>query len=210
MMRKIGALAGLALVILISTWFVGDSLSADTTSPGSVNDPLASKSYVDLKVAELKQSIANLTGQTSISIEPIESANNVVGPTMDEVKAYVEDKLASFVVATGSQSNLEPTSIDPNEGETSALLFTVVEVVKGQKLICGASAEVILRSGSATVVAGVNGDGLADLTDGNDLKAGDSVPAQHHLLIARDDGRGLFVTSEGTAYIMVKGAYTIQ
>ncbi|GAE87367.1 hypothetical protein [Acetivibrio straminisolvens] len=58
---------------------------------------------------------------------------------------------------------------------------------------------------------GGEGGGLSDITSGTgaDINTDDEVPLNHLLLVSRDDGRGLRVTSE-KAWVLVKGPYTIE
>ncbi len=88
--------------------------------------------------------------------------------------------------------------------------FEAIFVEYGKEIQCTAATELILRSGTAEVVSPFDNQGLSDLTDGVDLKAGAAVPKNHNLLIPRgDDGRGIVITSSGGAYVMVGGAYII-
>ena len=86
-------------------------------------------------------------------------------------------------------------------------VFTVVNVEKGKTFVAGAGCEFILRGGEATVNASENG-GLSDTTDGADLTQNTKVPANHLLIVPRDDGRGFTATTD--VIIMVKGAYEIK
>ena len=85
--------------------------------------------------------------------------------------------------------------------------FVVVKVDAGKSLIGSASAEIILRSGTATAIAGASG-GVSDLTGGTDLSTGTDVSKNHLLIIPADDGRGIRCTT--TCYVMVKGDYKLQ
>ena len=83
--------------------------------------------------------------------------------------------------------------------------YDVVYLTKGQTIV--GSSEFILRSGSAiSTCPGING--ITDITDGVDLKDGMEIPWNHLLLVPRDDGRGITVTSV-EAYIMARGQYTV-
>ena len=83
--------------------------------------------------------------------------------------------------------------------------YDVVYLTKGQTIV--GSSEFILRSGSAiSTCPGING--VTDITDGVDLTDGMEIPWNHLLLVPRDDGRGITVTSV-EAYIMARGQYTI-
>ena len=83
--------------------------------------------------------------------------------------------------------------------------YDVVYLTKGQTIV--GSSEFILRSGSAiSTCPGING--VTDITDGVDLTDGMEIPWNHLLLVPRDDGRGITVTSV-EAYIMARGQYTV-
>ena len=55
-------------------------------------------------------------------------------------------------------------------------------------------------------VASTSG-GLSDVTDGTNIDGDTVVPKNHHIIIPRDDGRGLSVVTGGA--IMIKGSYEI-
>ncbi len=90
---------------------------------------------------------------------------------------------------------------------TEQMSFKVVSLTKGQTLDCKAGAELILRMGTADIVATVKG-GLADVTEGTDLSDGANMPSNHHLIVPVGDGRGLKATSD--CLVMVKGGYEIK
>lgn len=83
--------------------------------------------------------------------------------------------------------------------------FSVVNLAQGQMLIGNAGCEIILRMGSATVLATEKG-GLCDVTIGGDWPDGSAVPANHNLIVPVSDGRG--VRAETDIILMVKGTYT--
>ena len=85
--------------------------------------------------------------------------------------------------------------------------FSVLNIKKGQKFIGGAGCEFILRQGKAEIFATELG-GLSDVTAGFDLTTGAAVPANHLLIIPRDDGRGFTALNE--VIIMVKGKYSVK
>jgi hypothetical protein len=90
--------------------------------------------------------------------------------------------------------------------------LTVVELYPGQTLYGFEGTEFIVRTGQVQAVAGDKGDGLTDITEGADLRAGAPVSHNHLLLIARSDNRGLRLDPNygGVAYIMVRGKYEIR
>lgn len=118
---------------------------------------------------------------------------------IQEVLTTVTAQIAELKKQTGSQTG--------NAGAaTGTAVFQVVQAEKGSFLYFGGSTEFIVRSGKVTVIATANG-GLSDLTDGKDIAMGQAVPANHHMLVPRDDGRGLSILD--TTFILVKGPYTI-
>ena len=135
--------------------WVGKGMAAGEPLPGSEQDPLVSKSYVDSKI-----------------------------------ESYVDARMEALL------SQL-PTGAE----------MRVVELSAGQKLIAGAGAEIIVRAGSAVVIDSELG-GLSDVTAGKDLRKGETAPANHLLLVPRDDGRGIQAVS--AAIVMVRGAYTVE
>ncbi|MBE7032207.1 MAG: hypothetical protein E7401_04510 [Ruminococcaceae bacterium] len=126
------------------------------------------------------------------SDDPLISQSYIENVLMPSIKQYVESRIAEVNSGTGS-------------GATDA--FTVVEVKKSQQLICAAGTELILRMGSATIIATEKG-GLADTTAGFDLANGVTMPANHLLIVPVADGRGIKATSD--TLVMVKGGYTIK
>ncbi len=108
---------------------------------------------------------------------------------ISEVKRYVDDK-------TSSSNNSNPNKLE------------VIELKNGQKLIGREGTEIILRSGKATAKVSDLG-GISDVTDGVDLKEGESIPKNHQLIIPRDDGRGLIIIQDST-FVLVRGEYIIE
>lgn len=89
----------------------------------------------------------------------------------------------------------------------SKLSYSVLRLQQGQRLVGGEGAEIIVRSGEVTAID--NGkDGISDITGGYDLKTGAICKTNHLLLIPRSDGRGVTAVTE--AYIMIRGAYTLN
>ncbi len=83
----------------------------------------------------------------------------------------------------------------------------VVEMRADQRLTAEAGAEIILRSGRATAIDGPRG-GLADVTQGRDLRSGDEISQNHLLIVPRSDGRG--VRAETDVFLMVRGLFSVE
>ena len=98
-------------------------------------------------------------------------------------------------------------------GNSTSSAYTVVCLVRGQKLNALDACEIILSSGTAdcfvTSQENLNqGIGLRDCTTGEEITNQMQIPARHYVIIPRGDGRGALVTSD-VAYFMVRGAYEI-
>ena len=117
-------------------------------------------------------------------------------------KTYIEEilipQLEDYV-----DSRVADSKGDSSEGPS----FKVVDVKAGQKVICSAGCEVILRMGSATIIATEKG-GLADTTAGFDLSNGTKMPSNHLLIVPLSDGRG--VKADTDIILMIKGGYTVK
>ncbi len=125
---------------------------AASSEPGSQEDPLAAKSYVDLKISEIA---------TILNSRPVPA------------------------------------------------VLEIIELKKSQQLLMGTGTQIIVRTGTAKVIAGTYG-GLSDLTNGSGLdKTGDNLELNHLLLSYREDGRGISVESD-SAWIAVTGTYVIK
>ncbi len=127
----------------------------------------------------------------------VAGAPGVPGSADDPVvtKSYVDQKIQQALAGGAGSSKL-----------------VVAELKPGKTLYGFEGTEFIVRTGKVVSVAGVNGDGLTDITAGADLKAGAPVSSNHLLLIARSDSRGLRLEPgySGTAYIMVRGKYELR
>lgn len=141
--RKLSFMIIIAITLIAATAAVG----AETYEPGSIDDPVVTKSYVDGKIAAI------------------------------------------------------------SSGGGATAIFEPVSVGAGKKLIGGAGAEIILRTGEAKAIS--NGaNGISDLTGGKDLTQGAYISKNHLLLVPRDDGRGISAVTE--VWVMIKGSYTIE
>ncbi len=83
----------------------------------------------------------------------------------------------------------------------------IINLDKGESLICKAGTEIILRGGEASVIATKKG-GVADVTSGWDLSDGTVVTPNHLLIVPVADGRGAY--AETDAIFMVRGGCEIK
>ena len=124
--------------------------------------------------------------------DPLISKSYIENVLMPSIKQYVESRIAE---------------VNSGSGTGTSNAFKVVEVKKDQQLICSAGTELILRMGTATIIATEKG-GLADTTAGFDLANNAPMPANHLLIVPVADGRGIKATS--SVLVMVKGGYTLK
>lgn len=140
--------------------------------------------------------VAIILGATVVFSEPGSDNDplvtlSYVEKRMDQLKFYIDEKLSKGEVGSPSpSSNLE-----------------VVEILSGQSIICKNGTEIILRGGKAKVIASELG-GLSDVTDGKDLGMDKLIPANHLLIVPRNDGRGAYATED--AIFLVRGEYEIR
>jgi len=122
--------------------------------------------------------------------DPLISKSYIDNILLPQIQQMIDSKVAG---AGGSGGN--------------AASFAVVEARAGQEIICSAGAELILRMGSATVIATSKG-GLADTTAGCDLGSGANMPANHLLVVPVSDGRG--IRANANVIVLIKGGYTVR
>jgi len=85
--------------------------------------------------------------------------------------------------------------------------YAIVNISKGDIIVCDAGCEFIIRMGSGKIMATSKG-GICDVTSGTDLANGSVAPSNHHLIVPLSDGRGMVANTD--MIIMIKGKYEIQ
>ena len=85
--------------------------------------------------------------------------------------------------------------------------FKPVLVEVGQTIYGKEGTEIILRSGKGNAVV-PGAEGIANITNGLEVKNKNTVNKNQLLIIPRDDGRGIKVTEK--AWFLVKGDYEIK
>lgn len=126
--------------------------------------------------------------------------------TLSYVEKRIQETLTNVTAQIADLKKQVAASSGTSGGTSAGAVFQVVQAEKGSFIYFGGSTEFIVRSGKVSVIATVDG-GLSDLTDGKDIGMGQSVPANHHMLVPRDDGRGLVIVD--TTYVLIKGPYSI-
>lgn len=162
--------------------------ASSSGQPGTADDPVVTKSYVDQKIAQaIKGGVpaSNTSSKATSSTTPATNATS--------------NPSASGTSGAGKTSTPE---------QTEAL--KVVDVKPGQKLIAKAGSEFILRNGYA-VVYSMDASGAIDITSGTEIVHNQTVEKNHLLSFPRE-GRGIQV-KEGQKFglvVMVRGGYTVQ
>ena len=148
-------------------------------NPGSAEDPLVTKSYVD---EQIRRALSGGTvggtgsgGASSAQVAALEARISQLEKELAEAK--------------------------------SAVSYNVVRLQAGHMLLGASGTEMVVRNGQAYIHSNPE-NGIPDLTDGVDLKADTLVPNNHLLLIPRE-GRGIKVMPDYkySVYVTVKGEY---
>ena len=182
-------------VFLTLSLFVFSVFAEETVYEGS--DLPVSESYVLRAIGALEERVY---AKIDTMIESLTQRLDAMQNKLDSVQNTPAPSETQQQPDSGTQ-NTEQTQPQP----APSVDYTVVFVTKGQSVV--GNCEIILRSGTAEALCpGANG--ISDLTAGADLPGGTAVSANHLLLVPRNDGRGITVTS-ADAYVMVRGTYAI-
>ncbi|PYI51165.1 hypothetical protein [Paenibacillus flagellatus] len=193
---------GIVGVAIATGIYVGQAAiisNADgATQPGSADDPLVTKSYLDEQLKKLTggqwTGSGTGTGQTGSG-----------GSTVSE--ARIQEMIAAEIAKLKQELQRQPQQpTTPTTGTAPTL--EVLKLGPGQILYAGAGAEVIVRTGKTIAVS--NDDGIPDLTSGVDLPAGSAI-TNNHLLVFPREGRGIKPDpkNKDEIYVMVRGSYIL-
>ncbi len=135
-------------------------------------------------------------------------ANSQAGSSEDPLvaKSYVDDKINQVLEVINSTVGSENTSTNTNV-QTSGNSFKPVLVEVGQTIYGKEGTEIILRSGKGNAVV-PGAEGIANITNGLEVKDKNTINKNQLLIIPREDGRGIKVTEK--AWFLVKGDYEIK
>lgn len=219
----------ISVLIIASSLVAVHIIQAATAEPGTDEDPLVTKSYVDQKFESfsgIKELDTKITALTTKNEELTNKLDELATKDEEQIK-----KIEELYSAGGEQSKKieeltkalnelyeknEEYKVKTEEMETRLASietygkFVALELTENQKLMTGESAEIIMRGGKAKAIGG-EGGGLSDITSGTggDVNTDQDVPLNHLLLVSRDDGRGIKIVSK-KAWVLVKGPYTIE
>ncbi len=160
----------------------------------SDEDPLITLSYLnEVVIPQLKAELSGITADINSNEE---TAN-------DEKPAEISENDEQAEVKEDDVESVDPYNSDIGTYQT-------IELNAGETLLAKSALEIIVRPGSiVTAVSPFETQGVADITNGNELFDGDEFAINAYCIIPRgDDGRGLYVVTE-KAYILIRGEYEI-
>ncbi len=169
----------------------------------SSKDPVVSLSYL---TEVFKPSVkSDLKSELSGDVKnQVASAKNDLSGEISQMKNSISDELYSKL------SDDYAATIAALQRQVDALsnVYAEVAMQKNARLTADAASEIVVLSGSVTVRCSDPDSGIIDCTDGVILYDGQSVPANHKLLVPQNgDGRG--VTASTAATLLVRGGYTL-
>lgn len=141
---------------MIWTSSADNSGLVDPNQPGSVNDPLVTKSYVDEAVANKVQA---------------------------EISKQIDSQLAAKQKELDAQIEQFKKQLDALLGQAGGMV--VVELQPNQTLFADPGTSLIVRNGT-TVAVSTDANGIPDVTGGKDLMDGTPVELNHMLLFPRE------------------------
>ena len=192
-----------AVMLMICMIF---AIAAYAAEPGSNDDPIALKSYVDTKLSALESKLTGVGAGTSSTDAGMEEKLDELAKRVDALTA--ENEALKRAVRQG-----DGNAVGGGEGggsvgiSTAASVFEIYEVKTGERVLLGAGTEMVIRTGKAQAIRGELG-GVVDLITGVELDAGAEVGINHLLLAARNDGRGIRFTQD--AFVMIKGGFDLR
>jgi len=196
----------IACTVIASSVILTETVA--NAQPGTTEDPLVSRSYVESQLNQLKTIMNNSLARIEASIPEQQEIDyaEIVSDAVSQIIFLYGDILTNNQPATVP----EPIIIQPTptpELNIPVSNFVPVRASKDQIIIGSEGAEILLRSGSAVAYTVVT-DGLVNATVGSELVNNDPISRNNLLLVPRDDGRGVKVTSSD-AWFIIKGDYSI-
>lgn len=150
-----------------------------------------------------------LTATTVIFASPGDTSDPIVVLSYlnQRIESLIDDyKLEEIEEIKTQIDELENGTSSSKEGTTASLSLDIVEIHEGEKIIAKEGTELILRGGEAFIIGSELG-GITNITLGKDFVSDMMVPANHLLIVPRDDGRGVYTNDY--AIFMVRGEYEV-
>ena len=169
------------VVLAVITLISGVTILA-FASGGSQDDPFVTLSYL------------TNTFRPKV-MEEVEKAEQDATARFDRRISELENQLGGATGGTGQ----------PSSGSVNT--FHVVTLTRGQRLVCHAGTEVMLRIGTAEAL-GASEPAMVDYTDGMTLAAGSSLKTNHMYLVTIASN-GLTATADNVR-VLVRGEYSVR
>ena len=136
------------------------------------------------------------------------SDNGMIGSINDPIitKSYLEQNIKTLVNEELKLLKGNGTGVSQESNSSS---LTIIQLQPTQTLYGGSGTEIIVRTGKVTVTS-TDDSGIADVTSGKDITAGQAVELNHLLIVPRE-GRGIKPDqkSKQDIFVMVRGSYSI-
>lgn len=187
--------------------YVDEFATSATTAATSATLPQTTAATTRAPVQSAAQNLPTVeAAKVGTASDPLITLSYLQNVAMPQLESSLLSKLTAGSVSQPSNNNAAAA-----QTQTSGGSYSVLELTRGQTVTSkNDSIEIIIRPGTvASAVSPFADQGLADLTDGTELLNGKNLPINHILLVPRNDGRGIMITSS-KAYIMVRGDYEIQ
>ncbi len=119
-------------------------------------------------------------------------------------KSYLDKQIEAIRIEFNNKINGIGSNTTSNQTQPSSTnsSFKPLQIEAGKTVVFSEGSEIIHRSGKAVVID-PTGNGIPDLTSGDNLRNGTDITKNHYLIIPRSDGRGIMTTS--SVWIMLKG-----
>ncbi|MDR1439468.1 MAG: hypothetical protein LBJ10_05510 [Clostridiales bacterium] len=174
------------------------------SEPGSSGDPIALKSYVDSRASAIEAKLDELVKR----VDGLAAEN-------EALRASIQQGGGRIPVVAGAQAGGDGAEAGAEADLAGGVFyasdppyqFGVYEIKSGERVIMGAGAEMVIRTGKAAAIKGELG-GVVDLIEGIDLEAGSNVQANHLLVSSRDDGRGVRFSAD--SFVLIKGSFELR
>ncbi len=133
---------------------------------------------------------------------------DVFGPSL---KQEIKDEIKAEAQAEAENEKEAEEAPEIQEVAAPNMGYEVVELSKDQKLSSkNGTVEIIVRPGSSAVAfSDIPENGLSDISEMKEVLNGEQVGINHALIIPRNDGRGIVITSD-KAYVLVRGDYIVE
>ena len=187
--QKKTTIAIITIVLIMSLMFCTTAQTADLV--------IASVEYVDAKIAEVKALIQSSGSTGGSTANPIDNAKII------ELETALGNALKEIDTLKSKRCFLDLTIMHMSDNYG----MQVLHVYNGDIIYALGTSEIILRTGSATVIGNESNEGLSDITTGENLAPGTTLSKDHFVIIPRGDGRGIKITS-GESFIMYRGSFS--